>query len=139
MTNLKTSIITGANKFIPQESKKIKQPHWVTDKIKNFLRKRRESKSYPEKYSEYKRKLESNVNVLRSSSGKKNVRRLRDSKTPTSRSIRSLNGHITCEPEDIKKCLEKCVASLFYDDRGEIDDDKIVLYDSDPSILKEEV
>ena len=68
MTNLKTSIIIGANKFIPQESKKIKQPHWVTDKIKNFLRKRRESKSYPEKYSEYKRKLESNVNMLRSSS-----------------------------------------------------------------------
>ena len=64
---------------------------------------------------------------------------MRDSKTPTSRSIRSLNGHITSEPEDIKKCLEKCVASLFYDDKGEIDDGKIVLYDSGPSILKEEV
>ena len=50
-----------------------------------------------------------------------------------------MNGHITCEPEDIKKCLEKCIASLFHDDKGEIDDDKLVLYDSGPSILKEEV
>ena len=90
--------------------------------------------------------------MLRSSGWEKNVRRLRDSKTPTlrkrlkkihkiarkgplttSRSIRSLNGHITCEPEDIKKRWGEYVASLFNDDN------KAVSYESGPSILKEEV
>jgi len=40
-TNLKTSIITAVNNVTPKESKKIKQPHWVTDEIKSLLHERR--------------------------------------------------------------------------------------------------
>ena len=49
-TDLKTSIITAANNIIPKESKKIKQPHWVTDEIKRLSYKSRQFKSDQEKY-----------------------------------------------------------------------------------------
>jgi len=42
-TNLKTSAITAANNVISKESKKIKQPHWVTDEIKSLLHKTKKS------------------------------------------------------------------------------------------------
>jgi len=57
---------------------------------------------------------------------------------PVSRGIRSSNGRILWEPEDIAKRWEEYTASFFHDDREE-DDDKTASYESGPSILKEEV
>jgi len=55
---------------------------------------------------------------------------------PASRGIRSSNGHILWEPEDIAKRWEEYIASLFHDDREEADD-KTTSYESGHSILKE--
>ena len=57
-TNLKTSVITAANNVVPKESKKIKQPHWVTDEIKNLLHKRRQFKSDQEKYKRIDKEIQ---------------------------------------------------------------------------------
>ena len=57
-TNLKTSIITAVNKLKPQESKKIKQPHGVSNEIKNLLHKRRKFKLDPEKYSRIQKEIQ---------------------------------------------------------------------------------
>jgi len=57
-TNLKTSVITAANNVIPKESKKIKQPHWVTDEIKCLLHKRRQFKSGQEKYKRIDKEIQ---------------------------------------------------------------------------------
>ena len=116
-TNLKTSIISAANKLI-QESEKIKHPQRVTDEIKNLLHKRRGSKSNPEKKAGYKKKSKSNVNMLKSGGWKKcqiekwddtNIKEMfkkireiaKKGPLPIIRSVRSLNGQIMCEP-DIK-------------------------------------
>ena len=52
--NINTAVI----KLIPQEFRKIKQPHWVNDKNKNLLDERRESKSDPEKYSRIQKEIQ---------------------------------------------------------------------------------
>ena len=41
-TNIKTSITMAANKVIPKISKKIKQPHWITNEIKTTYGKKKE-------------------------------------------------------------------------------------------------
>ena len=90
MDKSETSIIIAANKLMSQQLKKIKQPLWVTNEIKNLLHKRMEFKSDQENTAGYKKKSKSNLNVLRSSGWKKNVGRLRDSTTPSRKCLKKL-------------------------------------------------
>ena len=56
-TNIKTSMTMAANKVIPKKSKKIKQPHWITDEIKQLMEKRRKYKTDPDQYKEIHKEI----------------------------------------------------------------------------------
>ena len=47
-----------ANKSIPEQSKKIKQPHWTNDEIKNLWYQRRQSKTDQEKYNRIHKEIQ---------------------------------------------------------------------------------
>ena len=128
------------------------------NKIKKSFHKRRESASDPEKYSRIQKEIQrqckcakelwleeksQDIERFKETNIKEMFRKDREiarkGPLPTSRSIRSLNDHIMCETEDIRKRWEEYIAVLFHDDREENDDVKAVLHGSGPSILKEEV
>ena len=48
----------AANKVIPKKSKKIKQLHWITDKIKQLMEKRRKYKTDPNQYKEMHKEIQ---------------------------------------------------------------------------------
>ena len=45
------SIIIAANRGIPKDSIKIKQPHWIANKIKNLMHQRRQFKFNLKRYN----------------------------------------------------------------------------------------
>ena len=57
-TNLKTSVNTAAKNVIPKESKKNKKTHWVTDKIKSLLHKKRQFTSDQETYKRIDKEIQ---------------------------------------------------------------------------------